>query len=177
MEIIERFVAGKAADPALCEDIVVVTDTRVAVIDGATDKSGRHYQWHGATVTGGRFAAEVIAERLGALPAATEPADAVAELSATLESAIRDQYGAVPAHLHEGHARKERGDDGLGGLVVLVAQHRERHLRGHERLEQRLDPRVGARVDHEGALVVAAKGGDHLVEAIGVQLVEAELDR
>lgn len=43
MRILERLVAGKAGDPLACEDEIVVTGDFAAVVDGATDISGRRY--------------------------------------------------------------------------------------------------------------------------------------
>jgi hypothetical protein len=40
MEIIESFCAPKTGNPADNEDVLVITPAFVAVIDGATDKSG-----------------------------------------------------------------------------------------------------------------------------------------
>ena len=52
MRVVERFLAAKTgsdADPD-CEDAIVVTDGLCAVIDGATDKTGRRIDG----ISGGR---------------------------------------------------------------------------------------------------------------------------
>lgn len=60
MKIIEQFVEGKESDPEACEDLIVVTDGFVAVIDGATDKSGVDFGGE----SGGRLAAGAVRDAL-----------------------------------------------------------------------------------------------------------------
>jgi len=60
MHIVEKFVSGKKNDPNLCEDAIIVSDHFIAVIDGATDKTGKQYNG----VTGGKFATQTIANKI-----------------------------------------------------------------------------------------------------------------
>ena len=43
-EIIECFVQGKLDEPDACEDEVIVTDSFIMMMDGATDKTGVRYR-------------------------------------------------------------------------------------------------------------------------------------
>lgn len=58
--IIEQFCASKTVVPEDCEDVVVVCDNYIAVIDGATSKTGNRFEGK----TGGKIAAELIASYL-----------------------------------------------------------------------------------------------------------------
>lgn len=60
MNIIERFEMSKTGDVTTSEDRIVVTEDFVAVIDGATSKTGK--KWDGKT--GGQIAADIIAKVL-----------------------------------------------------------------------------------------------------------------
>jgi hypothetical protein len=80
VEVVERFVLGKRADPALCEDAIVVTAAHAAVVDGATDVSGRRYDG----VTGGRWAMAACVEAVRALPAGVDAYAAVEALTRAL---------------------------------------------------------------------------------------------
>jgi hypothetical protein len=73
VEIVEQFVAGKVA--GYCEDAVVVTGGHAAVIDGATDVTGRR---------GGLLAMTACRDALHKLPATVEAARAVAALTREL---------------------------------------------------------------------------------------------
>ena len=86
MQVVERFVAGKAVDPLLCEDAVVVTEGHAAVVDGATDITGRRYGVTG--VTGGRWAMAACAEAVEALPEDADAETATARLTAALASEL-----------------------------------------------------------------------------------------
>lgn len=77
MEIVEQFVLGKRADPALCEDAIVVTADYAAVVDGATDVSGRDY----GGVSGGRWAVGACVEAVRGLPAGLDAYAAVEALT------------------------------------------------------------------------------------------------
>jgi hypothetical protein len=61
----EQLVIAKTDRPEDCEDMVVMTDSFAAVIDGATSKTSR--RWNGQT--GGRVAATLIVEAIRQLPA------------------------------------------------------------------------------------------------------------
>lgn len=86
MRVVERFVAGKAGDPLLCEDAVVVTDGHAAIVDGATDITGRRYGVPG--VTGGRWAMAACVAAIEALPADADAETATARLTAALAERI-----------------------------------------------------------------------------------------
>ena len=58
--IIEQLCASKTVVPEDCEDVVVVCDNYIAVIDGATSKTGNRFEGK----TGGKIAAELIASYL-----------------------------------------------------------------------------------------------------------------
>jgi len=98
MDIVERHVVGKHPDPARCEDIVVTTDHLVAVIDGATDKSGRAFHSDGRPVTGGRFAALQIAAILREMKPGMCAEAAVASITEQLDAAVQAQAGELPDH-------------------------------------------------------------------------------
>ena len=86
MRVVERFVAGKAGDPLLCEDAVVVTGGHAATVDGATDITGRRYGVPG--VTGGRWAMAACVAAIEALPADADAETATARLTAALTERI-----------------------------------------------------------------------------------------
>ena len=58
--IIEQLCASKTMSPNDCEDIIVVSDSFIAVIDGATSKTDNRFEGK----TGGKIAAEIIASCL-----------------------------------------------------------------------------------------------------------------
>jgi hypothetical protein len=84
VEILEQFVAGKLADPRLCEDAVIVTDDYAAVIDGATDVTGRRY----GGVAGGRWAMSACLDAIEELPTGVNAATGVAALTRTLAARL-----------------------------------------------------------------------------------------
>lgn len=59
----EYFLCGKQGKPELCEDMIVNGKYYCAVIDGVTSKSQKRY----GGKTGGRYAAELVAEAIEAL--------------------------------------------------------------------------------------------------------------
>ncbi len=59
----EKFLLAKTGDPEKCEDVIVDTENFKAVIDGVTSKHGLLFDGK----TGGRFAAEIVAEAIGSL--------------------------------------------------------------------------------------------------------------
>ena len=63
MKVVEQFVCGRAGDPGLCEDVIVVTDDFAAVIDGVTDKTRCVYDG----MLGGGFAATQLAAAFSVL--------------------------------------------------------------------------------------------------------------
>ena len=80
MKVIEQFLAGKVGIEEKCEDGIVVTENFVAVIDGATDKSGRRFQG----VTGGRYAMLACAEAAAEFDADVTANTAVAQMTAAV---------------------------------------------------------------------------------------------
>ncbi|GAA2537167.1 hypothetical protein GCM10010435_00140 [Winogradskya consettensis] len=84
MEVVERFVAGKNGDPARCEDAIVETRHHFAVIDGATDISGRSYDG----MSGGRWAMVACAQALLTLADDIDAYAAVASLTRTLADRV-----------------------------------------------------------------------------------------
>ena len=92
MRLIEQSVIPKRGDPDLCEDGIVLTDAYAAVVDGATDKSGRRYDG----LTGGRLAMLVLCDAVAALPADATMPEAVAALSKALSAALAGRLPEDP---------------------------------------------------------------------------------
>jgi len=90
---IEAFTEAKdPRRPDSNEDRIVALPGRVfAVIDGATDKSGRR---HGG-LTGGQIAANAVADTVAALAYDPAPAPSGPELVARISEAIQNQYRAL----------------------------------------------------------------------------------
>jgi hypothetical protein len=84
------FVEGKQCDRD-CEDVIVVSDHFVAVIDGATDASGAVF----AGKSGGKFAADVIAEALRGMPASVGPRVLADRLTGALATAVEAAVGSL----------------------------------------------------------------------------------
>ncbi|MEV6349295.1 hypothetical protein [Actinoplanes sp. NPDC051851] len=84
MEIVEQFVLGKYGDPELCEDAIVVTAEHAAVIDGATDVSGRRY----GSAAGGWWAMAACCHVVRRLPRDVDAHTAVAAMTAELAARI-----------------------------------------------------------------------------------------
>ncbi|MSP49221.1 MAG: hypothetical protein EXQ95_07830 [Alphaproteobacteria bacterium] len=81
--------AKDPARPETNEDRIVILPGRAyAVIDGATDKSGK--RWDG--LTGGQIAAATVAETVTALAVSGEPAPSGRELVGRIAGAIRAHY-------------------------------------------------------------------------------------
>ncbi len=84
----EQFLQGKMGAEDSCEDFIVVDDNIIAVIDGATDKSGRKFKG----VSSGRFAAETIANVLPSISKnITTPIELVQKMTVYLKQAIFDE--------------------------------------------------------------------------------------
>jgi hypothetical protein len=98
VRVVEHSVTGKHVEEIRCEDRVFIGDGLVAVIDGATDKTGWQVQTANGLVKSGRFAADVVAAALVGIEAGTEPVQAVALLTAALDDAIRQSLGVVAPH-------------------------------------------------------------------------------
>lgn len=84
MRVVEQYVAAKGGDPEKCEDGVVVTPHYAAVIDGATDKTGRRFDG----TSGGRFVMLALAETLRELPPGLDAQEAVDALTAALAARL-----------------------------------------------------------------------------------------
>jgi hypothetical protein len=80
VEVVEQFVQAKLGPPEQCEDGIVVTSDFAAVIDGATDKTGRRYDG----MTGGRFAMLTCSDALLSLEPDADAMQATAFLTGTL---------------------------------------------------------------------------------------------
>jgi hypothetical protein len=131
VDVLEQFVAGKATDPDLCEDAVLVTADHAAVIDGATDISGRRY----GGVAGGRWAMAACLDAVRALPAGVDALTAVAALTGELADRLDaaqppvDRPSAAVTIYSAAHRQLwQVGDVGFGypGLAAGVGQPRKR---------------------------------------------------
>ena len=93
--VVEEFVEGKATDRA-CEDLIVVTSSFAAVIDGATDATGMLYDGKG----GGLVAAETLASAIEALDPNANAREFADELTTRLQTLARgaDDQDSVSAH-------------------------------------------------------------------------------
>jgi hypothetical protein len=98
MRVLETKLAGKHPDPIKCEDRLVLTGGLVAVVDGATDKSGITIDSPYGPISTGRFAADVVAGVLERSTPGVSPAAMVAEITATLDAAIERTIGNVRPH-------------------------------------------------------------------------------
>ena len=95
MEVIESSCVAKTGISDDNEDALVITPAFVAVIDGATDKSGRRIDG----LTGGRFAALTIAQAVQTLRPAVDLPECIAVLSEALRAAVAAAYGDIEDHL------------------------------------------------------------------------------
>jgi hypothetical protein len=134
MKIIETFLRAKSGVEALCEDAIVVTPDFLAVLDGATDKTGRRY----GSVFGGRFAAEQLSQAISALRADIAATDAIDSLTDALDSLVRasdtdpreeDGPSAVAAI----YSRQRREIWRVGDVSIRIGP-RARY--GHKKLDQ-----------------------------------------
>jgi hypothetical protein len=130
VEIVEQFVLGKVGNPQTCEDAIVVTADHVAVIDGATDVSGRTYEG----VTGGWWAMSACRDVIPQLPEGADWHAAVAAMTAELDARLDPALTAAerPSAAVTVYSRARReiwqvGDVGFAyrGLPVSVGQPRK----------------------------------------------------
>ncbi|MFC5924602.1 hypothetical protein [Micromonospora vulcania] len=130
MEIVEQFVLGKHGDPDVCEDAIVVTAEHAAVIDGATDVSGRRY----GNVAGGWWAMAACRDAVRRLPSDVDPYTAVAAMTADLAARVDSTLTAAerPSAAVTVYSRARReiwqvGDAGFAyrGLPASVGQPRK----------------------------------------------------
>lgn len=86
--------AKNAAAPETNEDqIVVVPNAVYAVIDGATDISGKRYDDRlGTNATGGRLAARAVAQALYGLPLTSPALPSVSQILTAANAAVADVY-------------------------------------------------------------------------------------
>ena len=94
MEVIESSCVAKTGNPDDNEDVLVIAPAFVAVIDGATDKSGRRI----GGLTGGRFAALTIAQVVQTLRPSVDLPECIAVLSEALRAAVA-AHGDIEDHL------------------------------------------------------------------------------
>lgn len=104
IRVIESSVVGKHHDPALCEDMIFGGTDFVAVVDGATDKSGAKYDG----VSGGRLAASVIVEELSRLPAEIDARAATDRITHALSAAVPDSPADGPSAAVAIYSRQRR---------------------------------------------------------------------
>ncbi|PWK32046.1 hypothetical protein BC793_13141 [Actinoplanes xinjiangensis] len=125
VEIIEQFVAGKSGDPHGCEDAIVVTGRHAAVIDGATDVSGRTF--HGRS--GGWWAMNACRDVIGRLAEDTDAGTAVAALTAELAARTEPGDTAASVTVYSAARREiwQIGDVGFAyrGLPPAAGQPRK----------------------------------------------------
>ncbi|MBR1682014.1 MAG: toll/interleukin-1 receptor domain-containing protein [Bacteroidaceae bacterium] len=96
--ITEQFCASKTGVPEDCEDVIVVCDNYIAVIDGATSKTGTRFEGK----TGGKIAAELIASFLqtGVIDSNMDYKTATCRIQAELQAyAHRHQLEQQGIHL------------------------------------------------------------------------------
>ncbi|MFD7919658.1 GNAT family N-acetyltransferase [Streptomyces sp. NPDC059740] len=89
-QVVEHVTVPKGAAGAN-EDELLITDELVAVIDGATDKSGRNY----GGLTGGARAAQCVRDTLARMAPGTTPGAAVEQITAAFAE-LRERWN-VPA--------------------------------------------------------------------------------
>jgi hypothetical protein len=125
VEIIEQFVLGKSGDPHRCEDAIVVTAGHAAVIDGATDVSGRSF--HGRS--GGWWAMDACRDVIGRLDDGADAHTAVAALTAELAARAEPGHTAASVTVYSAARREiwQIGDVGFAyrGLPAATGQPRK----------------------------------------------------
>lgn len=97
MQVLEQKVAGKFPEQERCEDAVVRGDGWIAVVDGATDKSGITYPGPGRRrVSGGVFAVRAIEEILVDVGPMTDPFEATRHLVEEFDLRLTHSLERVP---------------------------------------------------------------------------------
>jgi len=84
VKVLESFTAAKSGREDDCEDGILVTEHFAAVVDGATDKSGRRYDG----LAPGRFAMLACLDAIGSLPPRADAESAIRHLTETLASRL-----------------------------------------------------------------------------------------
>lgn len=87
MKVLERSLIAKTGHDEECEDGIVVTNAFAAVVDGATDKSGRRFD----EMTGGRYAMQVVCRAIADLPEQIDLLAALGRLTKALAVALPDE--------------------------------------------------------------------------------------
>lgn len=107
MKVIERFIEGKAKYGRPCEDAIFFSTSLAAVIDGATDKTGRTV----AGVSGGVFASHSILKTLEAL----DPRIGIVEFAEALSSGLAKDIAREAPDLDP------RTEDGPSATIVAYS--------------------------------------------------------
>ncbi len=115
MKIIEQFTEGKAGPGDINDDAIAVTDDFIAVIDGATARSGQTLKG----LPAGQFASATIANAIKGLHKDTSARDAVSHLTEALHNASK------AAASSEQKVFKEVWDYPAAALLMYSAAKRE----------------------------------------------------
>jgi hypothetical protein len=91
MKIVSEFISAKTGEVEKCEDGIIVTDNFAAVIDGATDHTGRRYEG----MTGGRYAMLACLDAIRTLDTKADAEFAISHLTSTLSEHLPP---GLPAH-------------------------------------------------------------------------------
>lgn len=92
MEIIKKFVLGKADNSETCEDVIVATDDFIAVIDGATAKDPTKYEGKKS----GKIVSEVLAQAMMEMPADVTMEECITRMDNAI--AVKyEEYGITEA--------------------------------------------------------------------------------
>ncbi len=82
MRCIEQFIQSKTGLPETCEDGIVMTMHHVAVIDGATNKSGLTF----SSSSPGRMAMQLASESIAAFPPGIHAEDAIEVINSRIQN-------------------------------------------------------------------------------------------
>jgi len=115
MQIIEQFSEGKTGDNALNEDRIVVTKDFIAVLDGATARSGHNLRG----MPNGKFASTIVGEAIEKMDAQITGRAAADYLTETL---LRETRAAAEA---EGRALDEIWAYPAAAALIYSVAHRE----------------------------------------------------
>ncbi|WP_371069073.1 hypothetical protein [Sediminibacillus sp. JSM 1682029] len=87
IHIIESFLQGKRPDPELCEDMIVINEDFAAVIDGATNVSGRMINGKSP----GRIAAEIVKQTVGRLDRKVTLEGMIKQINQSMQNFYQEQ--------------------------------------------------------------------------------------
>lgn len=90
--ILEKFLAPKN-NSVTCEDLIVITPDFICVLDGVTSKTKLEYNG----TTGGKFAADTIANTVDSINPEATAREAISQISGDLHTAIQTCYPGSPA--------------------------------------------------------------------------------